>query len=100
MVTYNECIDCYDKTTTTGCFKCDIFKIKSAIQELYDFIESHKSNLSQYIFFINDKYYKQIESSLNFNLSVVDITISKRLEDNQICVVVDKKELDWGDFYI
>ena len=101
MFDLEQCKYCIRKTTTSGCINCNIFRMKRAIDEFDEFLEAHKSNLSQFILYINNDYYDTLIKALKFDLSKnIDIRISNNLETNQVCVIVDKTALDWGDIYL
>lgn len=99
MSNFKVCDTCYKKATTSGCLNCSTNKIKSAAFELDEFLERNKSNLSKYFIFINTLYFNVLKSVLKFNLdTILDIIRpTNMLNNNEICVIVDKKELDWGN---
>lgn len=99
MFNFDKCKQCKDKLTTSGCVSCNIWSIKKPIQELDLFLESHKSNLSQFIFYINQDYYNDIKNVLNFDLNTInlEIRVTPMMETNQLVIIVDKKKLDWGN---
>ena len=101
MFDLEQCKCCIRKTTTSGCINCNIFKIKNAINELDEFLEAHKSDLSQFILYINNDYYITLINALKFDLSKnIDIRVTTNLETNQVCIILDKKAFDWGDIYL
>ena len=99
MSNFKVCDTCYKKVTTQGCLGCKVNKIKSAAKELDEFLEQNKSNLSQYILFINTFYYPTLKSVLNFNLDTIlnKIRLLNLMETNEVCIIVDIKKLDWGN---
>lgn len=102
MIVFNECKHCYKKATTTGCFTCNTYRIKSAVNELNDFIKAHKSNLSQFILYINTIYYPKVKSVLKLELNAPDLEIRHNtlMENNVVFIIIDKKAFDWGDIYL
>ena len=81
-----------------GCMNCIV---KTPIKELNEFIESHKSNLNQFILYINKSYYKQFKNVLNLHLEeLYDIRITDLIEDNTMFVIIDRKLFDWGNIGI
>lgn len=102
MIKFDECESCNSKTTTTGCFNCSTFKLKSTIKELDEFIEAHKSNLSQFILYINSIYYPKVKSVLNLEIIAPELEyrVNSAIENDVIFIMVDKQYFDWGDIYL
>lgn len=95
------CESCIGKTTTTQCKNCNTKYIQIAIKQLDEFIKAHKSNLSQYIFFINTLYIDIIKTALNYDLTKnLDIRFISILNKKEMCVIIDKKSIDWGNINI
>lgn len=98
MVIEDICKNCYKKLTTDGCVNS---RLKTPINELNEFIESHKSNLSHFILYVNADFYADIEKCLNLNLEQnLEVRITPMLKPDEIGVIVDKKLLDWGNISI
>lgn len=95
------CKGCIKRTTVTQCVNCSINCTKSAINQLYEFIEVHKSNLTQYIFFINNLYRDKLKDVLYQNMATnLDIRFISLLNTDELCIIVDKKLVDWGNINI
>ena len=83
----------------------DKLTFESSLRELEDYLIGNKSNLGDFIIFINDKYYTEVKNALISNLKGIEDNIQIRLisnyliEDNQLAIIVNKKALDWGNFY-
>ena len=99
MSNFKVCDTCFKKVTTVGCLDCKVNKIKSAANELDEFLIANKSNLSQYVLFINTLYYTTLKSVLNFNLDTIldKIKLINLMGTNEVCIIVDIKKLDWGN---
>lgn len=100
MIKFDECKSCNKKTTTTDCFNCSTSKLKSTIKELDEFIEAHKSNLSQFILYINSIYYQQIKSASNLNLDLIECRLNSNIENDVVFIIIDKSKFDWGNIGI
>lgn len=95
------CESCIGKTTTTQCKNCNTKYIQIAIKQLDEFIKAHKSNLSQYIFFINNLYRDKLKDVLYQNMATnLDIRFISLLNTDELCIIVDKKLVDWGNINI
>ena len=57
---FEECDFCTDKATTDGCFNCNIFRIKSAVDELNRSIMT-KTSYEMVLYMLNEKYRQYIE---------------------------------------
>ena len=94
MTKLDICTNCYNKAST----KCINCKIRTPIDKLNKFIDDHKSNLSQFILYINEDYSFNIINNLKSNLDdIYDIRTTNMLESNTVFVIVDRKLFDWGD---
>jgi hypothetical protein len=92
---------CVKKKITLCNSDCKLYEITKCVNNINEFIEAHKSNLDRFIFYFNTDYYYLIECVLNLDLIVSeDIRITPLLENHQICVIIDRKMLDWGDVNI
>ena len=101
MVMKDLCENCTGKTTTIQCINCTTYKLKNAIKQLDEFIEAHKSNLTQYILYINNLYADILKNSLDYNLIPnLEIRYISLLTDKEVCIIVDKKLFDWGDINV
>ena len=96
------CNKCSKKLTTQCWTDCKYFNIMIQVSKFNKFVNEHKSNIKNYLFFFNDLYYDEIKSGLNLNLvSNYDIFIlSKSMQENEICIIVNKYSMDWGDVKI
>lgn len=64
---YNTCIQ---KTYTTRCFNCEVYKVKAVIEQLQNKIIKLKvdnKNLLDYCCFIDNKYFNIITDIIDFN---------------------------------
>ena len=100
--TYNdfeECGFCEDKITSKGCFNCKYFKIKKAIKELNDYINT-RMDLNEDLLCINEKYKYYIKKYADLNL------VPKKMikysdyvfDDNIIAMVLNKRILNDNDY--
>lgn len=74
MEEYSDLIDncdtCIQKTYTTSCFNCEVYKVKRAIRQLQNEIiklKTSNKNLSDYCVFIHNKYFNMITDMINFD---------------------------------
>lgn len=100
MIVFSECDSCYKKATTSGCFTCKTYKIKKAVRNLNEFLEENKSNLSQFILYINTIYYQQIKSASNLNLDLIECRLNSNIENDVVFIIIDKSKFDWGNIGI
>lgn len=91
----NNCDACIQKTYTTGCFNCEVYKVKTVIGQLQNEIiklKADNKNLSDYCCFIDNKYFNIIADMVDFN----QIKIYKRdlnyllPEENIIAILYNK----------
>ena len=66
----SNCNTCIEKTYTTGCFNCEVYKVKTVIEQLQNKIiklKTDNKNLLDYCCFIDNKYFNIINNIIDFN---------------------------------
>ena len=96
------CNKCPKKATTECWTDCKYFNIMIQITKFNKFVEEHKLTIKNYLFVFNDLYYDDIKSCLNLNLvSDYDkFVLNNILKDDEICIIINKYSMDWGDIKI
>lgn len=94
----SNCNACIKKTTTSGCFTCEVYKLRTSIAEIQNEIIKLKKNnkkLCNYYVLINSKYYNMLIDIIDFGR----INIYKRdldyllPEENIVAILCDKRGL-------
>ena len=95
-VDFEDCDFCTKKATTSGCYTCNIFKIKGAIAQLnVSILTRMKSEPISYI--LNEKYRQYIEKHVLIELlSKESIIWTSNLEEDYVGCVVNKNWLNGG----
>lgn len=65
-----NCNTCIQKTYTTGCFNCEVYKVKTVIEQLQNKIiklKADNKNLLDYCCFIDNKYFNIMTNIIDFN---------------------------------
>lgn len=93
----SNCNACIKKTTTSGCFTCEVYKIKTTITEIQNEIIKIKNNrkLWDYCIFIDCKYFDMITNIIDFHMMDVykrdlDYLLPQK---NIVAILYNKKEL-------
>lgn len=87
---FEECAFCTSKTTTSGCFTCNIFKIKGAIAQLNVSILTRMKS-EPVLFIFNEKYKQYIKKYALIELLPLDcIKWTYNLENDYVGCVVNK----------
>lgn len=65
----SNCNTCIQKTYTTGCFNCEMYKVKTAIEQLQNKIIKLKVDNKNLLdcCFIDNKYFNIITNIIDFN---------------------------------
>ena len=91
----SNCNTCIQKTYTTRCFNCEVYKVKAVIEQLQNKIiklKADNKDLLDYCCFIDNKYFNIITNIIDFN----EIKTYKRdlnyllPEENIIAILYDK----------
>lgn len=104
MIEFDECKCCVNKVTTCGCLNCSLHRLKTSITEIKEFIDEHKNNINNFIFYISNSYYDIITRNIDFSLIAdnnIRITNPEKFGDKTtICMVIDKTKFDWGNIVL
>lgn len=66
----SNCNNCIQKTYTTRCFNCEVYKVKAVIEQLQNKIiklKADNKNLLDYCCFIDNKYFNIMTNIIDFN---------------------------------
>lgn len=102
------CDICIGKTTTFGCFNCQIKKLKKALQELQNKInEIPKNDLKYYKLLINKRYQVWVLNVINlrgidYSVDNTHSCIPNNTTSKELAILWDTREFlnlfnEWGD---